>query len=941
MRNFYILLCLSLLFITSCVNKEYDIDNLNTEVTIASSGLALPLGETEYIRIKDFLKGENGDFLQRDPDGSFSISFADSLSLSEDINGVFSIPSIPGVSLSYPFDFKLEDTFSLNDDLVFDQISITESFPAGITSMRPSASDLALDIAPLDYSMNNVFDKVPAISFLLMGGEEVEIPASLLPAKEIDPLSSSIDIDITLPEGINEIKEISLNPNAKVKCEISIEDPFIKRGTITPNINIDLSELLEIEGANLPLNLSSLQLSEANSYSASRQFDVTAFNIAPSEWDGRSLKVTKNIEVSGDVSLSDVATDKATYDGSDNMRLKVMISYIDLTIDNVRVGIDPITLEDGVNIDLDIPEIELPSDISKIGKLTLSSDSKTSLTLGIKNPVKGLALGIKSMILAFPASIEVEGADAQGRLTFSNVDLATPFSKDIVIKSIQMPDPVDGKVNFSEVITTSFVFEGSGEISIKDLPTLPSEDLTVEVNVTTNLKVEDCQIDMNSFVMDLPAQKNSFTVLQAGTLPKELLEISNIDIKRVPLDLVIKASGIPNFGEGKNIQLDIKVDFGGIIEPKEFAIKGEISNTQDLERRFEITDIDLSGVDFSNGADVAVDVNISGSIKVEDPSITISDVLGADVHFDVVGALGDIEITKLEGKVNYNIDGIQQSVTLDNLPDLLKGEGVCLDIDNPRIELRFKTNIGIPVKGELSLVAYRDDAESGKPIKLDIQLPYSENSSVTKESVIWIGNKEEGVPADVTFYKADIASLIKNIPDKIDVSIAAKTDDQTTSVIEAGVDYLMDLKYEFYIPLSFGEEFNISLSTDMDVSQMNIGSLLKYGKLVLDGKIKSTLPLEFNMDLIFLDGEDNVIPMDPISQRISPCNRDGSEAETPLYVMLSPKPGADIEKITKIKLDFKVTSGNVSGVPITEESYLKAILSLEIPEGITLDVREL
>ena len=42
--------------VNSCVNKDYDIDKLDTEITLASEGLELPLGKTAPITIQDLLK---------------------------------------------------------------------------------------------------------------------------------------------------------------------------------------------------------------------------------------------------------------------------------------------------------------------------------------------------------------------------------------------------------------------------------------------------------------------------------------------------------------------------------------------------------------------------------------------------------------------------------------------------------------------------------------------------------------------------------------------------------------------------------------------------------------------------------------------------------------------------------------------------------------------
>jgi len=39
---------------SSCVNEEYDPENINTEVTIAGEGLSLPLGSTKQLVLRTF-----------------------------------------------------------------------------------------------------------------------------------------------------------------------------------------------------------------------------------------------------------------------------------------------------------------------------------------------------------------------------------------------------------------------------------------------------------------------------------------------------------------------------------------------------------------------------------------------------------------------------------------------------------------------------------------------------------------------------------------------------------------------------------------------------------------------------------------------------------------------------------------------------------------------
>ena len=47
--------------LTSCVNEEYDVSNINSEITLAGNGLTLPLGSTKQLTIKNVLKDMDMD----------------------------------------------------------------------------------------------------------------------------------------------------------------------------------------------------------------------------------------------------------------------------------------------------------------------------------------------------------------------------------------------------------------------------------------------------------------------------------------------------------------------------------------------------------------------------------------------------------------------------------------------------------------------------------------------------------------------------------------------------------------------------------------------------------------------------------------------------------------------------------------------------------------
>ena len=92
---------------SSCVNEEYDPENINTEVTIAGEGLSLPLGSTKQLVLKDLLTGLDGDMLQVLDGGAYALRINDTLSLGDQMPDMTDIMNISDVEFGQTYTFIL------------------------------------------------------------------------------------------------------------------------------------------------------------------------------------------------------------------------------------------------------------------------------------------------------------------------------------------------------------------------------------------------------------------------------------------------------------------------------------------------------------------------------------------------------------------------------------------------------------------------------------------------------------------------------------------------------------------------------------------------------------------------------------------------------------------------------------------------------------------
>lgn len=1115
-----LILAVVFLIITSCVKQEYNIGELNTEMTIGAAGLVIPLGSTQQLRIQDFLDSTDVDLLSKDESGVFSISLKDSLSLTDNIPNLSQMVKINGINFSSPYNFSME---GLNQDISVDAKLIEHSFSfgdagimsemdlapmlvtnevyTGVSDLLPNEEQLSLKLEDMDYSKDNIFQKTSLEAISITGDEEVVIPDGVLPKQSLEKKTYQMEISVALPEGIKSVSEVTLDPNAKVKCSLSIIDPFITKGDIVPAIDVDLSSLLEIAGTNDPIHLSELVLNEENGYTASKTYDVTAFNILPSEWEGKALNVTKDVTISGDVSVSGVATTKSAIEGSENMKLLLYVTYIDMKFDNIEVEVDPIEKSEEVVVPIEIEEISLPEEVASVGKITIAPESVVTYTIKPDNLIDGLNLNMKSLKFIFPESMEVEGADAEGILSVAeNVDLSTEYKGSINIKSITPANPVGGKFSYKDQIKVLVECTADGVVGTKNLPTDPSKYMVIKTELKAELMVEDCEINTNKvtksldvepeeFVIEFPgevadfgtfvvvpegeqkieididipetgieievageglvielpemlvlkdvnpaynydaeehtltlkgtlppqiilpikelvvkpekgndgkyvskgtlaisgaieipagkvagseleelittgislninipaikadqisvtelsfgvSQEESFTLFKAEDLPREVKEISNIEIEQTKLKVALVADNLPDFGEESDINIDVLVNLPDMIVPNQIHLQGVIEDGK-FNKEFTIEDLDLSGVDFSSQEDITGEIVISGGIYVSNPTIDMDKLSAEEVGLNLSASIPDIKVSKLEGKVDYPVDNTREAVALTDLPDFLRSDDVCLDIDNPRIEMEITTNIGVPITGVLNMVPYKNGLElENSSVEFALDLPYTKTSEETITTTFWVAGKNSGVPADVKFVEANLANIIKAVPDSIIISLAGGTDPTKTSIIETTADYTLDLNYNFVVPLSFGEDMKFAMSDTMDVSDAGIGGVLKMGEIQLVGWIHNSLPLNFDLSIDLLDSNDQIMETEPVTQTIKPCNSDGSASETPLKMGIAAKNGTDMTKLAKLKVSFVITSKNVSGIPITEDSYIQAKMGVNLPSGITLNFDE-
>ena len=542
-----------LLVLPSCVNEEYTLseDRFNLEVTVFQDGLSVPLGSTSKIMLKDVKDSllanvEDQDLLKYftvGENGEYGIALSDRLDLSDTLNNLLAQIDIPDVTVSETFSFNLNsvDVSDLNvpaaeysysenlgdvvsvPDFTFNGFGTDMEVSAGLYKYKPSEDVLKLDFPPMDYSaefagLESEFNI--SSEYLTDDPIPVDLIADnpLIPELALDdkfgPHDCHMTFSMPLPAGIASVDDIVLHEGAKLRMSVELTNSIFTGGTITPHVDLDIHEIFHLtdeeneghDALTIDHIIADFVLDAAGGESGKviKEYGIKSLVFSDDDWvveDG-CLTLHKEIDlhVSGNLKYADVVTTTRhlAAQGTKKMGIKLEMEFVDFQVDDVRMTVEPITVEVPKKTVAFKQSIQLPEQIKGIDYVTLSDDSKISMNIVPENMLPGLELEMESLVLTFPEGIEVEGAQ-NGVLTYSNEDLLRGFSRDIRLKSITLPKPVNGIIELDKEVSVEAVVKAGGTVGSADLPSSADKDLRVKVEVNADFAIADYSVAISGY----------------------------------------------------------------------------------------------------------------------------------------------------------------------------------------------------------------------------------------------------------------------------------------------------------------------------------------------------------------------------------------------------------------------------------------------------------
>lgn len=449
-------------------------------------------------------------------------------------------------------------------------------------------------------------------------------------------------------------------------------------------------------------------------------------------------------------------------------------------------------------------------------------------------------------------------------------------------------------------------------------------------------------------------------------VPEELLDLNTVKFDGTP-KLVIDIQFEAPEEVAKLELMDYVIHFPEFIVFDDNRIENHclvIDGEMDVDAGYHV-ELDIAEFDFAENP--IQEVGSEKRLHI-DGAVTLDGQLRVTVRGDgtlpgtvTVGIMPQVSIDEMKlgeitGKVNVDIEEVNEEVDLGDIPDFLKDKDVVLDIEHPVIMLEVGNTTGVPVLADLTLTPLAD----GSPIENGIiELRREERDIVVKAademgeytwSNFFISNSEAGMELGFEFVDVpNLPNLIRQIPDVIQINMTAEADPEAEHRFDLSHgDYEMNVRYNVHVPLTFGPDLQVIYRDTIDDFNSDIKDYVKYvTEVVMEMEVENTIPLGMMCRAVALDVDGRALSGIEVStpQPIEAAGWDGNNTTlvmSAFTIELKETVAGTMEQLDGLALEITADANEgVEGASLKNNQYLRLSGKMRIPGGITVDIDDI
>ena len=971
MKNTYkklSLMALAMLLAVACTSKKYDLENINTEITLGGAGIVAPIGHIAPLTLDSLFDKLNVDILEKEENGDLKIGIDSSFTF-----------SIDAINID-----PISDIIPELEPIEIDMSNSNFSFPENGFSFKPISYNYDIDIP--EYDINDTDAMLPDfevtvatemdLDILQNAQANIFVPAGLVGKPTV---SGTREVNLSFPcpeqvKGINKIwfdnggadfvVSFNFNSLASVTDQRTINSLIVNlpEGYVI-ELDNDLNGTATITNGN-KLVISNYNMGSASGFSIKgRLVSVDMSHITPVTKNGK-LMLEYNDQMSYDLQCT-FTTKSGTLALSEPPGLNIKISeshFGDAEIITNEIKLDPIQSKQELKYEL----AGMSPDVAAVKRVSFVEGSDFTLIM-TKLDLPFVGWGDCQVNIDLPECFVLDQSKLNGA-TISGNRLSTTIKN--IEEGIILPI---AKLDFGEsgapVIDEKLIIES--EFAAEIIPVFPSATyLLSDITPAMGSKSVFVGLENSHLYIDM---ENSQVVLHQMSSDISFEEVIEQTIDNIPSELKrIETLSVADVnGEPITLNMAISIDKSPIDHVKLSELKIDLPKclwieAEGLDENNTIT-IDQINVDIVNNKIIELlEIKVLGikDLDVVDGKINISDkvsIIGKAIvpEGDIIhGTLDDVVITPainiptmfikdVVGRVNIDLGKYvePQSFDLSELSDALNSDKLeaNLGIKAPNILLEVSNPIGVSVDATLNLTA---TYPQGEPLALYVPIHLNgatqEGDGITK---LCLTANPALAPAGYTAVSPDgYECILEKIPSAITFSIEGGVDESQECFLSLGTPYDFNLNLSAQIPFEFNGNTNIRYKDSFDVGSMfqQFGEFgIEVGEVGILLNAQSTLPFELEFAAQAVDSLNQ--PLSDIQIFVDggiKASTDGVTAQSSqLFIGFRGNSNA-LSNVNAINFELRGSTGGKEG-KLNSNQYVAANAILKAKDGITIDIKKL
>ena len=436
----------------------------------------------------------------------------------------------------------------------------------------------------------------------------------------------------------------------------------------------------------------------------------------------------------------------------------------------------------------------------------------------------------------------------------------------------------------------------------------------------------------------------------SSTLPDGIKKISEVYLDAdLSCDFSVNA-GVMHISEGFSISFpsfihiskkgnstDYEVIDSHVVK---FVKDAVLSAGSPLSLMLSFDRISVADSNLSNGK-ISFDdaINIEGDFYVDSKDLSY---IPENIKIIMGVAFDEIKVTEAIASLNYTASFPSEDITIGELPELLSGKGVCMDLYNPVLSLELENGAPFGFSLDAEITAFNASGSHNLHIgsKGQTNSDYIYIPAESSKEYMFSRRKLESVPQGAAnIVIPAMGELIKEVPERLRIhDLNVNLDDKMTKVkigsrFNVGVDYGMSSQ------LAFGEDLYLSLVQDIKDLNLSLEADIRSAKISMD--IVNSIPVDFAIEAVCLDAAGNKINSTKVSiDKTIAAGSHTSPTSTP--VVLAIENNAAQFNVASLRLSLTATSSNPAfyGVCLNRNQGLEINnIVLTLPDGIGVELK--